>query len=234
MDDHLRGAEFRDDGAHDSQVLAVLHDQETANDARGRLLAAGIDASSIRIDGGADHVPSVLAEMQSETENALISPQLGVAWPKEGLKGILGLSVAASLAVSVLCVPVMLWAAPRWPVWLNILNAVIIGVLTGGTIGIVGGGAAARGPAEPLAAEVGVTVRVASTSPEVLKILEASDPIRIDIVRADGSPTREVYAEKPDHSLALLAERFQHQTDTDWSDTEEQQAAREEGRVAHE
>lgn len=234
MEDHLRGAEFRDHRAHDGQVLAVLRDQEVAEDARRRLMAAGIDGADIRMDAGADRVPSVLAEMQSETENALISPQLGVAWTKEGFKGILALSVVLSVVLSALCVPLMMWAAPDWPVWLNVLTAVIIGVLAGGTIGIVGGAAAARGPAEPLAAEVGVTVRVASTSPEVLEILEASDPIRIDIVLADGSPTQQVYAENPDHSLALEAKRLIHQTDTDWSDAEEQQTAREEGRVAHE
>lgn len=173
--------------------------------------------------------------MRSELEHALVGPPAAVAYPKEALTGLLVSALVSILVASVLALPLALWSAPQWPLWLNVVVALIIGGFVGGTIGVVAGAAgAARGPAEPLAAEVGTTVRVASARPEVLRILEVFDPIRVDIVLPDGTPAGDAPFEAPDHALKVEAERLLHQRDTDWDDRQAQQEARDQGRIAHE
>ena len=70
---------------------------------------------------------------------------------------------------------------------------------------------------------VGVTVRVSRADTTVIDTLTALDPIRLDIVTADGTPTGEALFEADDHALTILGDRLLHQTDPDWDDPEEQQ-----------
>ena len=215
-------------------AVAVMRDHSTAKAAMARLIAEGSPAADVRIDAAADDIASVRAEMRSEMDNALISPQAAIAWPKEGLKGVAFLSLLASLVVTAVLVPVAFLAAPEAPVVGKLLVAVAVGVLTGCTVALVGGALSTKGPAEPLAAEAGVTLRVLNPTPPVLAILEAFDPIRVDMVLADGTPTGETLTEAPDHSLKVMAARVAHAPKTEAQDRAEQQQARDEGRTPNE
>ncbi|MGE3834321.1 MAG: hypothetical protein AB7H43_05990 [Acidimicrobiia bacterium] len=219
---------FRSDGLHPVQAIAVLRRPEDLDIARAQLTRAGVLESDVRVDDEQDGVTSVRAEMRSELEHGVIGPQAGMAWTKEGMKGILTVGVPASVVIAALAVPLMIWAAPDFARWVQLGLALTIGVMAGGTIGIVAGGVAARGPAEPLAAEVGYTLRVGAAGPEVLAILESLDPIRVDLVGSDGTPTGDAVVEAPDHSIELTRHRLLHQTDTEWADTDEQRRSREE------
>jgi hypothetical protein len=223
---------FRDDGEHTIQAVAVMRAAEDADAARRRLEQSGVAAADMRVDDDADDVASLRAEMRSELENAVVSPQAAVAWPKEGFKGMLAVGIPATAIFAVLLLPLLMWSTSDFALWVNIVLALTIGALAGGTLALVAGAAAARGPAEPLAAEVGWTMRVANATPEVVDILRSFGPIRLDLVLDDGTPTGETIFEPPDHSIRLEGERLIHQTDTDWTQPEEQFEAREERRVA--
>lgn len=203
-------------------AIAVLRERRIADSVRQQLVQAGVPERDITVGAHESDVASLRAEMRDELENSMTSPQMGVAYPKEGLKGILALAPVAVLVCALLAVPVVFVAAPDWDLWLKLVFAAVIGGLMGGTIAIVAGAAAARGPAEPLAAEEGVTVRVSDATPKVLDLLRAHDPIRLDIVLADGTPVGETVTADDDHSVSVLADRLAHQTDTDWSDRHEQ------------
>jgi hypothetical protein len=77
--------------------------------------------------------------------------------------------------------------------WIRVAITAAIGALGGGTVGfIVGGGMAAKGPDEPLAAEQGVAVRVADARDEVVEALGDDEPIRLDTVAPSGRKTSTV------------------------------------------
>jgi len=135
--------------------------------------------------------------MRDELEHSWFSPQGGVILTKRMIKGVLAVSPFTIAAGVLLALPLAFlpWASSL-PLWGRVLLTSIVGATAGGTVGaIIGGGEAEKGAAAPMAAEQGVTVRVADARAEVQQALVAADPIRLDIVTPDGSPVGSITSE---------------------------------------
>ena len=180
------------DNFYDSDVLlAVYPDEQKAKAAATAAQDAG--ASRIRLGGRDDMIASLDSEMQEEMTQSWTSPQAFGVIPKEAAKGAaIGVPVAAIIGM-VIALPFAFFPIPgdiSMSLWWKFLIAAIVGAVGGATVGfITGAGFSAMGPAEPMAAERGVTVRVDDGRPAVEVALRAAEPIRLDRVHPDRSVT---------------------------------------------
>jgi hypothetical protein len=209
---------FGDQGGGDpAQAVAVYRDPSTADAARLDLIRVGIPGEDIRV--GADGVASARAAMRAEVETSMIAPFAGIAWTKESTKSFVVLAPALAVAGIVVMLPVTAWAASGWGVGPRVLLAVPVGAALGLAVALIVAALGARGPAQPVGSERGVTVRVVSADPRVLEVLRTLHPVRLDVVRADGTPMGFTVSEEDDHPIATLEDRVLHQTDPDWEDS---------------
>jgi hypothetical protein len=136
--------------------------------------------------------------MREELERGFTSPHVGVALPKESVKGIGVLVPVGSVVGALLALPL------AWVDWgVPFSTALVISLIAGATMGatiafIVGAGTALRGRFEANAADRGVTVRVPVDTPAVEHALDHGGVIRLDRVDAGGNPD-EVLATEADH-----------------------------------
>ena len=84
---------------------------------------------------------------------------------------------------------------------------------------MAGGGLGAKGPANPLAAERGVTVPVDGGGHEVADALAQEEPLRVDRVSDSGVrlDTMTTQEERPDDGLVQDVSRKLQQDEGDWS-----------------
>jgi len=156
----------------------------------------GLDPDAVAVGDRDDAVGALRAEMQQETNDAWISPQAGLAYSKESARGGAGLTVLLAAIGGVLFAPFGLIPMGDLPLWSRILLMAAIGVFAFGAIGAVAGPAlSVRRPNDPMAAERGVTVRVASDAPNVTRAMVAAHPIRLDRVDATGATLSTVSTE---------------------------------------
>lgn len=207
--------------AEKDETLGVFKDRESAAAAAERAKSAGADDSGIRVGNGADSRASLEAEMREEMEESWLSPQAALAATKESAKGMsVAIPIAAALGVLVTLPFAFIVTFGDASLWLRIAIAASIGAMGGATVGfIIGGGMAMKGPDESLAAERGVTVRVADARGDVVEALGEEEPIRLDTVAPSGRKTSTVSTEEERTADGVVENLAQNarQPEGDWS-----------------
>ena len=168
------------------ELLAVYETEEQARQAVEAARAAGAPAGGIRVADRRDDVEALRAEMRDETNNSVVAPYAGLIAQKEAAKaGGVAMTIGAIVG-AIVFLPLALLNMGNLAVGGRLIIAILVGAATGATAVYVIAAIAGRGPARRLAAERGVTVRVASTDPQVVHALEDARPIRLDVVASDG------------------------------------------------
>jgi hypothetical protein len=202
---------------HDAvAVYPSEHDARAAADAVAR---AGIAPRRVSVDDTQARRASLRSEMRDEIEGAVMAPQASVALTREMVSGVTVAVPVAALAGAVVGLPFGFMTIGGLDLWARLLLAAGIGGFCGSVVGvIVGAAVGASGPAEPMAAERGVTVRVRDADDDVLRLLAERDPIRLDVVAPDGSPEVSTHTPAPDAPEAgrRIADRLT-QGSGDWS-----------------
>ena len=202
------------------EVLGVFPDDAQADAAARRARAAGAEESDIHVGEPRDEKISLQAEMQEEAENSFLSPQAAVMATKEMSKALsLAVPLGAVLGAGLL-VPFAFFLFTEFSLFGRLAVAVVTGGLAGATVGaVVGGGLGAKGPADPLAAERGVTVRVDDGRPEVAAALADEDPVRLDKLSESGVRIDTVTTEdeRSDDGVVQDMSRKLQQEEGDWS-----------------
>ncbi|MGQ0743776.1 MAG: hypothetical protein ACT4OS_05475 [Acidimicrobiales bacterium] len=198
--------------AGNADLLGVFADQQAVADVVRLVRALGVDPSSIRVETepvgsgkgveshGQDHVAALRSEMREEMDRSLMAPQAGLMMTKRSVKGVLAVSPVAMVIGALVTVPFAF--IPGWgPLSLGarILVAALVGVAAGATVGfIVGAGEAEKGATDRLASEHGSTVRVSGATAAIEEIMKSANPLRLDLVAADGTPIRSLYSRAED------------------------------------
>jgi hypothetical protein len=174
----------------DRHLLGVFRSRATAESAAKRTRAAGVDDEQIHVDRHEDTITSLRAEMRAELEDSWFSPQAAVMLTKEAAKGsIVAILVLGTIGAVIGGILALIFSFGL-TLWLRLLLFGAVGATAGATVGfVIGASAAQKGAQKRLAAERGVTVRVEDTGPEVEQLLSKEEPIRLDVVAADGTPT---------------------------------------------
>ena len=182
-----------DDGR---DLVGVFPDRARAESAAEKVRALGVADEDIHVERREDEVASLRGEMRDELDRGWFSPQGGFVLTKRMMKGVLAVSPFTIVAGVLIALPFAFISWGSLPLWGRIVLTSVIGATAGGTVGfVIGGGEAEKGAAAPLAAEHGVTVRVADARPEVQAALVEEAPVRLDVVTAAGTPLGSVTSE---------------------------------------
>ena len=177
----------------------MFRDQATAERVIGQLksrLAGGKARQGTR----EDRLESLNAEMSEEIEHSFVSPQAGVVYTKEAMKTGAWMMPVCLLAGIVVTLPIVFVIPGELSSGNRLLAGIVIGLLGGGTVGLVLMALGQKRPNERMAAERGVVVRVAEDREEVRQVLLDAHPLRLDVVDDQGRPIETVYSE-PDDTL---------------------------------
>jgi hypothetical protein len=174
----------------DRHLLGVFRNRATAQSAADRARGAGVDDERIHVERREDKIDSLRAEMRAEVEDSWFSPQAGFMLTKETAKGA-AVAILVLGAVGAVVGALLAFVFPTgMALWARLLAFGAVGATAGVTAGfVIGAAGAEKGTQKRLAAERGVTVRVDSAAPEVEQSLSEEEPIRLDVVTADGTPT---------------------------------------------
>jgi hypothetical protein len=170
-------------------------------------------------------IASKRAEMRAEVEDSWFSPQAAIILTKETAKGA-GMAILVLGAIGAVAGLVLAFVFPfGLALWLRLLTFGIVGATAGATAGfVIGAAAAQKGSQKPLASERGVTVRIEDAAPEVEQSLSENEPIRLDVVTADGTPTGTTVTteeDQTDEGVIQDLERGIHERDPEGSDQHE-------------
>lgn len=191
-------------------LLGVYRDRVTAESAADEARGAGLDEGQIHVERREDEIASLRAEMRAELEDSWFSPQAGFILAKETAKGALVAMLVMGAVGAVLGVVLAFVFPSGLPLWVRLLAFGAVGAVAGATAGfIVGGLAAQKGSQKRLAAERGVTVRVESAASEAKQALSEEQPIRLDVVEADGTPTGTTITTEEDRTDEGVAQDFE-------------------------
>jgi hypothetical protein len=172
---------------HDA--VAVYASLDEADTVVRALVDARVSRERIVCDDGAADRASLRGEMREELERSFVAPQAALAMTKDMTEGAAAMVPIGVLVGALLGLPLGFIEIGELPLWGRLLIAAAIGAFTGSLVGlIVGAGAGAKGPVDPMAAEKGVTVRVRSADGRALEILHAHHPLRLDVVTPEGIP----------------------------------------------
>jgi hypothetical protein len=174
------------------RFVAVYETEEAARRAADAATRAGADGRDVRIGEPLDRVASVEGEMREEMDHTFAGPgNVGPFTPQMAKGMSLGTIIGGAIGL-IVALPAAAIEFGDWPVWLRLIVVGVVGAIVGGTVGwIVGGGFGAERPDDALAAERGFPVSVPATR-EVEVALARTNPMRIDLVDADGTPLRPV------------------------------------------
>ncbi|MEA3077549.1 MAG: hypothetical protein QOF60_2457 [Actinomycetota bacterium] len=174
-----------------NEVVAVFRTEQDAEEAARDVRS--VLGRGPRVGGRTAEVESLKAEMREELEHTVVGPGSIGPFTKEMTKGLLVGVTLGVIVGFVVSVPLGLVPFPSVGLGTRLVIAGVVGAFAGATIGFVdGGGLAAKGPLEPLAAERGTPVVVDVRTPD--EIRRATDafrrhgPIRVDLTTADGRP----------------------------------------------
>lgn len=166
----------------------MYRDEQAARSAADAAVAAGAGRETVRIGDARDEREELRAEMREETSNSWGNILTDAPIPKEAAKGMsVGVPVAAVIGGIIgLIIGLFPWA--NVGIGFRIIVGVICGAAAGAIVGYYAGAFTAKGPAEKLAAERGVTVRVVAPTSDsakaVARRLAEFHPIRLD---SDGN-----------------------------------------------
>ena len=170
---------------HEKRLVAVYDTEEHARAALRALERSGVDIHQARIGDRRDHLAAVNSEMRSETIHAgagMVGP-----FTKPMAEGsVIGILVGALIGL-VLALPFAAIDFGDMVLWSRLLVMAIVGIVFGGAIGwMIGGAFASNRSEEPLAAERGVTVALPET--EVAKqAIVTTGAERVDVVSPGAS-----------------------------------------------
>ena len=210
-------------------LIGVFPDHAQAESATEKAQALGVPDEAIHLERREDEVASLRGEMRDELDRAWFSPQGGVILTKRMMKGVLAVSPFTIAAGVLIALPFAFISWGSLPLWGRIILTSVVGATAGGTVGfIIGGGEAEKGAAAPLAAEHGVTVRVADARPEVRRALAEEEPVRLDVVTPDGTPLGSVTSEseRNDEGVVQDLERAWKEPDRDLHNRHEDLSSR--------
>jgi hypothetical protein len=200
-------------------VIAVFPSERATRAAVRALAERGVAEERISIDDPDTERAALRGEMRDELEHGIVAPQAGLVMTEEMAAGAAIAVPVAALIGAALAFPLGFIHMGTLPLWARLLIAVGVGAVAGSVVGvIVGAGAAARGPAEPLPAEKGVSLRVRDADAAIVELLATHDPLRVYVVTPDGVP--EASLSDPDLSVPEAGRRVAARMDQgsgDWS-----------------
>jgi hypothetical protein len=174
-------------GERRQMVVGVYRDARHAQQVVDALITEGILQSDIRVGDEHDTVTAMRSEMREELEHTVAGP--GSVGPKEMTKGIAVLAAIGALIGAIVALPLALVPMGGLDWWARVLIVVAVGALAGGAVGfVVGGALGAKGPADALAAQRGVTVAVTGDIDRTRRVMSARGPIRLDLVESGRVP----------------------------------------------
>jgi hypothetical protein len=194
-------------------VVAVFPSEATALVVRDDLESHGVSADRIRIEDARDEVSSLRSEMRQELDDSFAGAAIAGPYTKEMSKGVVRYAIIGALIGALVLVPLSFIPVAGLAWWVRLLIGLAIGALAGLTCGaMIGGPLAARGPADALAAQRGVTLSVQDSGEAVETIMAGYHPLRVDVVDADLNPIEVVETnegEQPDtaHDVARNLDR---------------------------
>ena len=216
--------------ASNEKVVAVFSDERAAQAAAEAARREGIDASTIHIDSALDERNALQAEMREEMEHTTAGAGSVGPFTKEMTKGLgFGSIVGAAVGIA-FAVPAAFVFFTEEQLVVRLVIAVFVGAVAGGTVGFVaGGGLAAKGPVEQLAAERGTTLSITGGGQAAVDILQRHQPIRLDVV-VDGQPVDTIAteeAEAGDGAFDRMRDKVvRGEAEGDWSTLQAQEEQR--------
>jgi len=205
------------------EFIGVYRDERAARSAADGAIAAGARRDSVRIGDTRDEREELRAEMRDEMSNSFANIATTAPITKEAAKGMsIGVPVATVIGAAVgLLIGLLPWA--NVGLGFRILVGVICGAGAGALVGYYAGALTAKGPAEQLAAERGVTLRVVAPDLETAKVvarrLADFRPIRLDSDDNERFGWDTLTTEETE-STTSTTERLEHrvvQGEGDWS-----------------
>jgi hypothetical protein len=186
------------------RFIAVYESEAAARRAADAAERAGADRRDVRVGEPLDRVVSVEGEMREEMDRSIAGPgNVGPFTPRMAKGMSLGIIVGGAIGL-VVALPFAAIDFGDWPVWLRLVVVAAVGALVGATVGwIVGGGFGAERPDDALAAERGVPLSAPATR-EIEAALTRTNPLRIDLVDANGTPVRPVDSQDDEHITRRL------------------------------
>ncbi|HVF73800.1 MAG TPA: hypothetical protein VM938_02025 [Acidimicrobiales bacterium] len=201
------------------RLIAVFADKQAAQAAAEAVRAGG--ATDVQVGGRADNRTALQAEMREEMEHTSAGAGSVGPFTKEMTKGLLVGTMIGGLIGGLLGIPAAFVAFGDVNLATRLVITIGVGLAAGSTLGFVmGGGLGAKGPAEQLAAERGVTLSVTTDDPEMAEVLRRHDPIRVDVVQGD-QPVATVTSEDDEGGVQEVRGTLV-QSEGDWSSVREQ------------
>lgn len=186
------------------RFVAVFEDEGRAEAAAEAARRAG--ATSVTVGAARDHRTALQGEMREEMEHTTAGAGNVGPFTKEMTKGVLAGTLLGGLVGALVGVPVGFIAFGDVSLAVRLVITVGVGLAAGSTFGFtMGGGLAAKGPVQPLAAEKGVTVSVTGDDPALADALRAHAPLRVDVVEGD-QPVGTVTSEDPSDTRSIAQE----------------------------
>ncbi|HRW37894.1 MAG: hypothetical protein KDB04_08390 [Acidimicrobiales bacterium] len=172
-------------------LIGVYEDQAAADAAVAALRARTGHDDDVVVGPEAHPIDSLLAEMQQESNDAVVAPHVGIIYPKESLRSSALLGPPLIAIFTILFLPLGFIPMGDVDLWIRLLGAAVVGAACGGAILlIVGPAMGVKRTSEPLAAERGITIRLDRWSPEAEEALIVDGLLRLDVVdreeRASG------------------------------------------------
>jgi hypothetical protein len=159
-------------------LVAVFRDRDEAERVAAELRAAGVRGDAVRIGDEQDSLASIRSEMRDELDHSAGARRAG--W----FAVVLGAVIGAVIGLPFALIPMgdLAW-------WARLLVTCGIGALAGAAVGFVAGGSLALGgPADRVAAQLGVTLAVEGDVDRTRSIVLARRPLRVDLVEAGQLP----------------------------------------------
>jgi hypothetical protein len=186
------------DELHVQGLIGVYPDAAAAEGVKAALADAGVPADAIRSAERADVEASLRAEMHDELENSFVSPQVGVAYPKETVKSSLVLGPIFVIVGGLIAFPFAFLSIGGASFWVRCFWVVLCGMAAGGAAAAIAIPAlSVRSTGlEPAAAQRGTVLRVNRWSEEIEAAMTKGRPIRLDRVGANDYPLGTVTTEE--------------------------------------
>jgi hypothetical protein len=183
----------------DHELLVVLRDAPSAEQAVEELEAAGVPGRVIGVGEQHDLLLSIRAEMREELAGSWMVPPVGVA-PSEAARGFVAVTIVLAVIGAVVAAP-FAFIDFGLTFWGRLIMLVGIGLAFGVAVGIVVGPAlASKRPEEPSAVDRGIVMHVGYDTPAIRNVLARFDPIRIDRVDHGVLPRGTI---RPEHGSAV-------------------------------
>jgi hypothetical protein len=202
-------------------LLAVFPTADSARAAAETLTRQGVPSGAVRVGARDDEVRALRAEQREEMSHTWVGAGNVGPFTKEMSKGLLLGSLVGGILGALVGIVAALIFMDQFEVGLRILVGGAIGALGGATLGFtMGGGLGAKGPAEQLAGEQGVTVLVRSADPTVRATLERCNPLRLDVLDAEDHPVGTVTSAGGDTMSEVaggIARTITDEAEGDWS-----------------